>query len=179
MKGIIFRLLESFVVEGHDMMVWDNALENCDLASKGIYIGTEKYPDEELFQLISYLSKQLQTSQDDILRQLGQYVFPSLYQTAFDVIKHAKRLREFLLMVDDVIHVEVRKLHPDAHLPKFDYMEHKTKLVMQYRSPRQLCHFSEGLILAAAEHFNEHVEINQPICMHKGGEFCEIHIVFK
>jgi predicted hydrocarbon binding protein len=179
MKGIIFRQLETFVTEQHGMMAWDEAIESCNLSSEGVYIGTEKYDDEELFTLVGYFCEKLGLSADVLVREFGKFIFPALYEMAYDLVKDAQNLREFLLLVEDVIHVEVRKLHQDASLPTFDYLQHKTNLVMVYRSPRKLCHLSEGLILAAAEKFQQHVEVTQPVCMHKGSDYCELKIEFK
>lgn len=179
MKGIIFRQLEEFVTEQHGMMAWDEAIESCDLASGGVYIGTEKYDDDELFTLVGYFCDKLGVTPDVLVRAFGKFIFPALYEMGHDLVKDAQNLREFLLLVEDVIHVEVRKLHQDASLPTFDYLQHKTKLVMVYRSPRKLCHLSEGLILGAAEQFQQKIEVTQPVCMHKGDEFCELQIEFK
>ena len=86
-------------------------------------------------------------------------------------------LKSFLLTVDRVIHVEVRKLHPGAELPQFDYEDESDKeLTMIYTSPRKLCFLAEGLIDASAKHFNTKYELDHTECMHNGADSCNLKI---
>lgn len=179
MKGTIFISLQEFVEQNHGYEVWDNVIESTDLASNGIYTSTKNYPDEELFALVGALSSKLNVSVPDLVRLFGEFLFPVLLPFAPPDAKNAPSLRAFLLMVDEVIHVEVKKLYTDSNLPEFDYDEHSdNELIMIYRSPRKLCHLSEGLIQGAAKHFNQPIEISQPKCMHMGADVCHIKVIF-
>jgi hypothetical protein len=87
--------------------------------------------------------------------------------------------KSFLKSVHDVIHVEVRKLHPDVVLPEFTYEDPADNaLVMHYHSPRKLCQLAEGLIEGAAKQFDIEVSIKHDICMHDGADHCELGLVF-
>ncbi len=64
--------------------------------------------------------------------------------------------------VDGEIHVEVRKLYPDAELPRFDTVrKSKSHMEMAYSSPRPLVGFCHGLIEACVERFAEDANIER------------------
>jgi predicted hydrocarbon binding protein len=55
---------------------------------------------------------------------------------------------------------------PDAHV-----------LELAYRSDRGRCDLAEGLILGAAEHYREAIELSQPACVHRGDDRCVLRVV--
>jgi hypothetical protein len=68
----------------------------------------------------------------------------------------------FLASIEDVIHVEVRKLYPDAELPRFEStfpVEGSMEFV--YRSPRHFDDLAAGLIAGCIEHFGEDVQVTR------------------
>lgn len=178
MKGIVFNQLQEFVELNHGVIAWDDAIVNCDLPSNGVYVGTQSYDDSELTALVGHFSEVLSASAADITRAFGEFVFIRLYEFAPEEAKNAKDLKSFLMMVDQIIHVEVSKLYHDANLPSFEYDSKPDSLLMEYRSPRKMCFFSEGLILGAAKHFKEDVSLTQSKCLHQGDESCHIEITF-
>ena len=86
----------------------------------------------------------------------------------------------FLLSVDHLIHVEVRKLFPDAGVPHFEYHEQlPDRLTMVYQSPRKLCKLAEGLIDGSAKHFNQAYHLTHDVCMHKGDDCCHLLVTLQ
>jgi predicted hydrocarbon binding protein len=74
----------------------------------------------------------------------------------------------------------VKRLNPQAYLPKFEYETGKNnELIMFYTSKRKLCHASVGLIKGAAEHFKQEIQISHPECMHNAAKRCKLVIDFK
>lgn len=178
MKGMVFNSFQVFVEDNYGVKAWDAAINACDLPSEGIYVSTRSYDDFELEALIQFFSKSNSMSSAELLRAFGRYVFADLMNIAPKKAKEATDLRAFLRMVHNIIHVEVKKLYADSNLPHFSYRDEENVLVMIYTSPRKLCFFSEGLILAAAEYFKECITVSQSKCMHKGAKQCQIEVVF-
>ena len=57
--------------------------------------------------------------------------------------------------IENHIHVEVRKIYPDAELPTFEVIEKtENSLIMIYKSSRAMHHFGLGLMNKTFEHFN-------------------------
>jgi hypothetical protein len=64
--------------------------------------------------------------------------------------------------IEAVIHVEVRKLYPDAELPVFNVSRPDAQtLVLDYRSPRCLDALAHGLIDACVERFGGGVHVQR------------------
>jgi hypothetical protein len=71
-------------------------------------------------------------------------------------------LLEFLKQVDGQIHAEVRKLYPDAELPRFAVVAHEPgRLVVDYASCRPLADLAVGLIQGSSAFYGERVRIDR------------------
>ena len=175
MKGIVFTLLADMVEEVYGLDAWDKVLT--ESGHDGLYISTETYPDQELFDLVSAAESISGVPAADLIKAFGKYSFPKFRDQNPEFCRPGMTLKEFLLTVDRVIHVEVRKLHPDASLPHFKYEEESdNQLTMYYESPRKLCMLAEGLIAGAAEHFHTSYTLIHDECMHEGAERCALHL---
>ncbi|QOL25427.1 heme NO-binding domain-containing protein [Thalassotalea sp. LPB0316] len=180
MKGAIFTGLAEFVETHYTLTDWLEAIDSCDLPSNGEYIATEIYDDSEFFQLAGALSKQLNVPGEDIYRAFGEYFFTTLMAIALKHVEHITDLFDFIHAVDSIIHIEVQKADPLAYTPTLLYDQpNDNTLVVRYMSKRKMCHFAEGLILGAAKHFNQPVELCQSDCMLAGDDHCLIKIQMK
>lgn len=175
MKGIVFTLLADMVEEVYGLEAWDLILS--ESGHDGIYISTETYPDSELFDLVGAAHKISGVPVPELIKSFGHYSFPKFKEQNPEFCDPDLGLKAFLLTVDRVIHVEVRKLHPDASLPSFAYEDEKdNELTMYYNSPRKLCMLAEGLIAGAAEYYNTNYSLNHDQCMHNGEDQCTLHL---
>lgn len=178
MKGMVFTMLGEMVEERFGIDTWDDLIDITDPASGGAYVATDVYPDEELLAYVTAMSERFDIPAKDLVFAFGEYLlarFVGIHPEFFD----GHIAKSFLKSVHDVIHVEVRKLHPDVVLPHFDYEDDvDNELVMLYRSPRKLCALAEGLISGAAKHFDERIDCVHDICMHTGSECCRLELKF-
>jgi hypothetical protein len=174
MKGIIFNLFEEVVVAEHGDEAWEDMLEQAE--TEGAYTAVGSYPDREFISLLEAIPSSAGQSADELLRWFGTKAIPLLAGRYPVFFEGHSSTRSFLLTLNNIIHPEVRKLYPDADVPVFDFDTPSTNgtLVVGYRSRRKLCSLAEGFIHGAAAHFNERVTIEQPHCMHRGDDRCEI-----
>jgi len=179
MKGMVFTMLGELVEERYGLKVWDELIELTQPESEGIYISSDVYPDQELHKYVSTLSLKLKVPERDLVFAFGEYLLSRFYAMHPELfIDHT--LRSFLNSVHNVIHVEVKKLHPDVMLPEFNYEgKAENKLVMLYKSPRKLCALAEGLIAGAAKHFGEKHLCEHSVCMHQGADHCRFELTFE
>ena len=179
MKGIIFSLFNQLVEEKWSLEIWENLLDDVNPASGGAYTSAGNYPDDELFALIGALSKKTNLSVEDLVTAYGRYLLgelAKLYSSFFEGVS----AKEFLMSIHNIIHVEVKKLYPDAELPSFRYEEpDKEHLVMIYRSKKKLCKLAEGLIFGTADHFGIIIDQRQTLCMLQGDDHCRFELEFK
>ncbi|MCV2403335.1 heme NO-binding domain-containing protein [Marinomonas sp. C2222] len=177
MKGIVFVKFGEFIEELWGDEFWDELLEEADLPSGGIYTAVATYDDEELFTLIGLVVEKKNISSKDAQFAFGQWVFKELYSLAPGGAHDFKDVFEFLHAVQNFIHVEVKKLNPDALLPEFEFLsETANELTFNYQSPRKLCFFCEGIIRGLAEHTGQEVVVSQPECEHEGDQRCVIKV---
>ncbi len=177
MKGAIFVGFSEFVESTYGLTFWLQIIESCSLGSNGEYISTELYDDDEFNVLVKALSQATNKSIEAIKREFGQYIFPSLMSIAKKHIAQINNLVDFLIAVDNLIHIEVQKADPLAYTPKLfcDVPSHD-ELIIRYVSKRNMCHFAEGLIMGAAGYFDQKVILSQPMCVCKGDKHCLIKV---
>lgn len=179
MKGIVFNILAKLVEEKFGLAKWNSILEAANLPSKGAFTSAANYPDSEMFALVGTMSKELGIPPNTLIKVFGKYMLGEL-ASKYGVFFKNQTTKTFLKSIDNVVHVEVRKLYPDAVLPKFDYEDLPDgSLKMIYRSQRKMCALAEGLIEGSADHFKENLVLSHPVCMHSGNDHCEIIIAFE
>lgn len=160
MKGIIFNAVEEAVTDMYSADTWDDLLDAAELDGHYTAIGT--YDDAELLALVGAGCQATGHAPADLIRALGQKAFGHLARRHPEFVEGAPSAREFLKSVDDIIHPEVMKLHPDAKPPRFDYEDlDDGGLRMTYESERKLSVLAEGLIHGAADWFGEVAAITE------------------
>ena len=175
MKGVVFDILRDMVEEHYGLEGWQGILNQA--GSEGIYISTQTYTDEELMSLVQAASDITGIEIEKLIFAFGEYMIPNFYQRFPALFDHSNGFIDFLVSVDNIIHVEVRKLYPDAGVPSFEYdQQSPTELTMIYRSPRKLCTLAEGLISGSAKHFDQQYQLSHDTCMHNGSDHCSLKI---
>ncbi len=177
MKGIVFVKFNDFIEELWGDEFWDELLDEAELPSEGIYTTVGTYDDQELFTLIGLVVDKKNISAKDAQFAFGKWVFKELYNLAPPGAHDFKDVFEFLRAVQYFIHVEVKKLNPDALLPEFEFLsETPNQLSFHYQSPRKLCYFCEGIVHGLAEHTGQEVKVSQSECEHEGDQRCVIEV---
>jgi hypothetical protein len=177
-KGIVFNIFSDLVTDKFGLDTWDALIERTHPASQAIYTSSDVYPDGELMAYVGELSKITRLPGEDLVRAFGNHMMHT-FQRMHPEFMQGHTARSFLLSLQDVIHVEVKKLHPDTLLPTFEYESTGDgQLTMYYSSPRRLCHLAEGLIAGAGEVFQESIHLTHPECMHHGASRCRLDLRF-
>jgi len=180
MQGTIYTTFSDMIIDKMGMEQWNELLEESNLPSKGVYTSGQVYDDSELIKMVVVLSGKTGVAVERLVEAFGQFLFDKLYSSSPVDISMLGNLKTFLLAIDQHIHVEVKRVHPNAYLPTFDYEEtEQGELIMYYSSKRKLCHLSIGLIQGAAKKFNEGIDILHPECMHNGAQCCKLIVKFK
>ena len=155
MKGIIFTEFLDLVEDKFGLEMVDKILNESDLESNGVYTAVGTYSFSEMLQLLQILSTLTEISIDDLLLVYAEHFFSVIEDSYSGLLATYKDPIEMLSSIENHIHIEVRKIYPDAKLPTF-VVEEKTKnlLVMIYKSSRAMHYFGLGLMHKTFEHFN-------------------------
>jgi len=179
MKGIIFNLLEGFVVENYGDQTYDKLIGSCSLKTKGEFVGPGSYPDEDLLEIVTQAAKMKDVAPGALIEAFGKFCFPKLAERFPQFVKPYSNPKDFLKTIHSVIHVEVKKLYKDAETPEFSYMEPSpTELIMVYKSKRKFCALVDGLLNGVSEYFKWPISFHQSQCMLKGSPSCDYQISF-
>lgn len=158
MKGIIFNVAEKAVTELLGEDAWDDLLE--DAGVDGDYTALGTYPDEELLALVAVAATKTGHDPAEVQRLIGRHALPHLVASVEDFLAPNLDVFEFLASVHSIIHVEVKKLDPNAKPPDLvPEQVSKYELHLTYRSERGLSPLAEGLILGAGDHYGEPLTI--------------------
>jgi len=161
MKGMIFTELLAMAEASLGEEVVDRVIETSDLPSGGAYTAVGNYPCEELFILIRGFSAQGGPPADTLQRRFGHWMMQSFARHYPRFFEGRAGSLDMLEAVEDDIHVEVRKLYPDADLPGFETRRDGGSLDMVYRSRRPMADFCHGMIESCAAHFGETARITR------------------
>lgn len=156
MKGLVFIELIKMADGALGEATVDRVLDTAPLPSKGVYTAVGYYDCAELVVLVDAFSRESGIARPELERQFGHWVMDSFasgypeffrkYDTAFGMLE----------AIESDIHVEVRKLYPDAELPSFTTIRHSDdQLELSYRSERPLASFCYGLIEACFAKYRE------------------------
>jgi hypothetical protein len=160
MKGIVFTEFLDLVEEKFGIEMVDNMISSSDLASEGVYTSIGTYRFSEMLQLLQYLSKNSKISIDNLLLIYGEHFFSVIERSYPGLLATYKDPIEMLSSIENHIHIEVRKIYPDAELPTFIVEDkNKNSLTMVYKSNRAMHHFGLGLMNKTFEHFNSSATI--------------------
>ncbi|MBM7035974.1 heme NO-binding domain-containing protein [Vibrio ulleungensis] len=171
MKGIIFTEFLELVEQQFGLETLDKVLDLSE--DQGIYTSVGSYDHKSLVKLIVNLSKTTDIPADALQEVFGETVFISLLNTLPDNagILDCTHCFDFVRHVEEYIHVEVKKLYPDANPPKFDFVsETETQLVFDYSSARCMGHVCIGLLKGCAKHFDQQIEIGSQSLNEQGSE---------
>ncbi len=177
MKGIIFVELLAMAEDTFGEAVVDDVIEKADLPSGGAFTSVGTYPCEELMALIKGFSVHSGIPGPELQRLFGHWMMQSFDRHYPQFFQGRGGSLDMLEAIEGEIHVEVRKLYPDADLPSFDTTRHGPGVLdLTYRSPRPLADFCHGLIEACAERFGDSAHITRTDQSADGQTVAAFHI---
>ncbi|BDY05813.1 heme NO-binding domain-containing protein [Ferrimonas sp. YFM] len=160
MQGIIFTEFLDLVDNAFGPEVTEAMLERVSPASGGAYTRVGNYDHQEMVQLVVTLSDLVAKPVPDLLYTYGYHLFPRLLTLYPQRLAQCHESFEFLQVVENEIHTQVKKIHANAQVPTFEF-PHTEDGYMEviYNSERGLADVAHGLIAHCCDHFKERVEI--------------------
>lgn len=158
MKGVVFTEFLDMVEDAYSADMVDDIVDAADLPSGGAYTAVGTYDHAEMAKLVIELSKRTDANVPDLLKAYGRHLFTRFFVGYPQFFEGIDESFGFLDTIESFIHVEVKKLYPDAELPEFETVEiSPDHMKMIYRSPRCLGDFAEGLMEGCFKHFKDTV----------------------
>jgi hypothetical protein len=162
MKGIVFTEFLELVEDKFGYEMSDRIIGDSELPSGGVYTAVDTYHHSEMVQLVTHLSKHSQIPVDELLKVYGRHLFQRFSQGYGVFFQNVTDSFAFLEQIENYIHIEVRKLYPDAELPSIATQRiDDNTLELIYTSERRMADFAHGLIEGCATHFNDSFAIDR------------------
>jgi predicted hydrocarbon binding protein len=179
MKGVIFNILEEFIVENWGQSVLEEAFESLPLKTKEPFVAPGSYPDEDFTLMVGFVVKLTNKDVSLVLQEFGRFAIPKFaqrYPIFFDGYDNPKT---FLMTIDTVHFEEVAKLYKDVTPPRFAFEDvAPNRLILTYSSKRQLCNFMKGLIDGVGDYFQMPIDRKELKCTLKGDDCCDFYLTF-
>lgn len=161
MKGIIFSNFIEMIDKTFSPEITEKLIDEVKPASGAAYTTVGSYDHQEIIDLVVGLSELTGEEVPTLVRAFGTYLFSSLGKAHPEYVSDAKDTFDLLQRVHEHIHVEVRKLYPDAELPTIACRVNDNTLTLDYRSERPFADVAEGLIAGCIEHFNDPIALER------------------
>ena len=162
MKGVVFTEYLEMVEQAFGPDVADRMIVGADTPTAGAFTAVGTYDHTELVAMVVELSRLTATPADALVRAFGEHLFGRfavLFPRFFAGVTSAF---DFLVAVESYIHPEVRKLYPDAMLPRFEpQVVSAERMDLVYRSSRHFADLAEGLIAGCGKHFRQPMTIRR------------------
>lgn len=162
MKGVVFTEFLTFIESQFGIEMVDHLITSTEPESGGAYTSVGTYNAGELFAMVVELSKKTDAPVPDLVKAFGGHLFKHFTVAHAATLGNVTTSEQLLSQVENRIHVEVRKLYPDAELPTigFEQVSDKVSHVM-YSSKRPLADLAEGLIESSIEHFGDPITLSR------------------
>lgn len=169
MKGIVFTEFLELVEDKFGMEMVDAIIETSNLESGGAYTSVGTYNFSEMLALLTNLSERTNIAINDLLRVYANHFFHVIEDSYAGILDMYEGPMEMLSSIESHIHVEVRKIYPDAELPKFTIVEKsENKLILEYFSSRSMYAFAHGLMEKTFQHYNGSATIDYELLKEDG-----------
>lgn len=162
MRGLVFTEFLEFVEKTAGAEMVETMLDSVTLDSDGAYTAVGTYDHNELLVMLTFLNQATGQDVSAMVRAFGQHLFGQLAQSHPAIVEGPGTILDFLEGIEDHIHKEVRKLYPDAELPKFSTSRPSDNvLVMDYHSSRPFADLAEGMICGASDFFDHAIQVDR------------------
>lgn len=162
MLGVILTGLYDLVEETFGLEVLDEMIVSSDLANDGIYSGIGTYPHSDMVRLVQNLSLIVNITSEELMRIYGAHLFKFLMKSHSINDPMLANCFDLLSQLDTLIHVQVRKLYPQAEVPAFSYeLIAKDTMRLVYCSDRPFASVAHGLIEGSGAYFGEQLIVTR------------------
>lgn len=179
MKGMIFTEFLEMVEDKFSPEMTDKIIEaSTNLSTGGSYTSVGTYHHSELIELVSRLSEEVDVDIPLLVETFGHYLFGRFVVLYPDFFEENQNTFGFLELIENHVHVEVKKLYPDAELPTFETtLVNNNHLEMIYQSKRPFAPVAHGLMQGCIAHYQEDIKIEQQD-LGGGGDGDNKHVKF-
>lgn len=160
MKGIVFSEFLELVEEKFGFEMADDIIDEANLPSGGAYTSVGTYDHHELLALVGLLSEKTGIDANTLVQVFGEHLLERFYDAYPSFFEGVQSCFAFLDTIENRVHVEVKKLYPEAELPTFSATFPEPNIMhLTYTSKRPFSALAYGLIKGSATHYGEQIDV--------------------
>lgn len=160
MLGIIFESYIGFLEEDFGIEICEEIIDKACPDGDASFTAVGNYSFDRMLDFVVASNDVTKVDVPDLLKGFGLYLFPHLMDGYGSMLGDIKHSFEMIECIENHIHVEVKKLYPNAELPTFNtHKKDDGVLVVEYKSARPLAHLAMGLLEGCCKHFGNKVDI--------------------
>jgi hypothetical protein len=182
MVGLIQKLLLDLVEEKAGPDAVAEVRRRAGVASDRVFRISETYGDEEWRRLWRAACEVLGRDEDEVMEAYADAFGRDALSRFPQWFEMSKSSREFLERQATIHNVFASGLRdPEARkavVDKFRIEKHEREIVTHYRSPNRLCPLYKSLARWMFRHYGDDATIEEPKCMLRGDDECELHVVW-
>ena len=174
MLGYPLKLLLNAIESrhGHDAVL--QTLAEAGVPADRVFRLNEPYSDSEARRLTIAATQRI--SVDDIAEAFFSDTV-TRFPTWYGMCKTSRQFLEMQPEIHNTFAVGLQRPEDrDAVRDKFRLEKLKDELVVHYRSPNRLCDLYKAIAQRVFEHYHEKATIDEPRCMKRGDDDCELRI---
>lgn len=159
MLGIVFTSLIDMLETEASPDFANEVMSQARLSGVRDYAVAKNYPYEHMQRMVEVLVERTGKSANALLHEIGRYLFARLADDYRELLIEQEGLLNLLTWVDSELDDRVKKVNPDATIPRFTVLSRTdTAMRLHYYSTRDLHALAEGVMDAAAEFYDCHLE---------------------
>lgn len=160
MKGIVFTEFLEMIEKKFGLEMTDQVITSSKVENAGAYTAVGTYNHKDILVMVEALSSLVSVPPSALVKVFGTHLAKVFVRKFPDFFSSQKTVFDFLASIDNYIHVEVRKLYPEAELPSFWHKRiSENRLELTYKSQRPFADLAYGLIVGCIEHYGEKIEV--------------------
>lgn len=162
MRGVLMTEFLGWIEETRGIAEVDAIIAELGdaLTDGGAYTAVGNYPHDDLVRMMRAVAEREGRSEFELQRDFGMALFPALANVGAPMLEGATGSRDVFARINDVIHVEVRKLYPESHPPSVSMEQiDANEAFIQYSSHRDMAALCLGLVEGAVDFYQESAEV--------------------
>jgi hypothetical protein len=182
MLGLIQKLLLELVEERAGAEGVSEVMRRAEVPPDRVFRIGEAYSDEEWQRLFRAAVEVLRCGEAEFMDAYAEVFCRdalSRFPKWFEMSANSREFLERQVTIHNVFASGVRD--PEARkavVDKFRIEKHEGEIVTHYRSPNRLCSLYKSLARWMFRHYGDEARIEEPKCMLRGDEECELHVIW-
>lgn len=179
MKGLLFALVDGYVIETWGEAALDAALAACAFETTEPFLPPGTYPDRDFHELVRVCASRGGVGEGAFLRALGHFALPVLIDLMPQAVAGYSHPLPCLRAIHGSVFPEAERLFHRSHTPRLRVPPGDTNpAFVEYSSERRLCALAAGMMEALGDHFDVATRATHTACVLEGAETCRIQLDF-